>query len=136
MHNRARLIVGSFLVKDLWIDWRLGEAYFMKMLIDGDTANNNGNWQWIASVGVDPAPVFRRLYNPSSQQKNYDPDGEYVHRYVPELKDVPLNYLPEPWTMTADQQREYNCVIGSDYPAPVVDHKQARAAALERYRQI
>ena len=136
MHNRARLIVGSFLTKDLWIDWRLGEAYFMKMLIDGDTANNNGNWQWIASVGVDPAPVFRRLYNPSSQQKNYDPDGEYVHRYVPELKDVPLNYLPEPWTMTVDQQHEYNCVIGTDYPAPIVDHKQARAAALERYRQV
>lgn len=135
MHNRARLIVGSFLVKDLWIDWRLGEAYFMKMLIDGDTANNNGNWQWIASVGVDPAPVFRRLYNPSSQAKNYDPNGEYVHRYVPELKDVPLKYLAEPWTMTIDQQHEYNCVIGQDYPAPIVDHKQARMAALERYRQ-
>ena len=136
MHNRARLIVGSFLVKDLWIDWRLGEAYFMKMLIDGDTANNNGNWQWIASVGVDPAPVFRRLYNPSSQAKNYDPNGEYVHRYVPELKDVPLKYLAEPWTMTIDQQREYNCVIGKDYPEPIVDHKQARVAALERYRQV
>ncbi|RYX79134.1 deoxyribodipyrimidine photo-lyase [bacterium] len=135
MHNRARLIVGSFLVKDLWIDWRLGEAYFMKMLIDGDTANNNGNWQWIASVGVDPAPVFRRLYNPSSQAKNYDPNGDYVHRYVPELKDVPLKYLAEPWTMTMDQQREYNCVLGSDYPEPIVDHKQARLAALERYRQ-
>lgn len=136
MHNRARLIVGSFLVKDLWIDWRLGEAYFMKMLIDGDTANNNGNWQWIASVGVDPAPVFRRLYNPSSQAKNYDPNGEYVYRYVPELKGVPLKYLAEPWTMTTDQQQEYNCVMGKDYPAPIVDHKQARVAALERYRQV
>lgn len=136
MHNRARLIVGSFLTKDLWVDWREGEAYFMKMLIDGDTANNNGNWQWIASVGVDPAPVFKRLYNPSSQQKNYDPNGEYVKRYVPELKDVPLKYLAEPWTMSDDQQRDYRCIIGSDYPAPIVDHKQARVAALERYRQI
>lgn len=135
MHNRARLIVGSFLTKDLWIDWRQGEAYFMKMLIDGDTANNNGNWQWIASVGVDPAPVFRRLYNPSSQAKNYDANGEYIHRYVPELKDVPLKYLFEPWTMSIEQQKESSCVIGDDYPVPIVDHKQARAQALERYRQ-
>ena len=95
MHNRARLIVGSFLTKDLWLDWRLGETYFMNMLLDGDEANNNGNWQWIASVGVDPAPVFRRLYNPTSQAKNYDPDGEYIRRYVAELKDVPDKYLSE-----------------------------------------
>ena len=134
MHNRARLIVGSFLTKDLWIDWRLGEAYFMKMLIDGDTANNNGNWQWIASVGVDPAPVFRRLYNPSSQQKNYDPTGAYVRRFVPELAGVPDKYLAEPWTMPEDLQQQVGCVIGTDYPAPIVDHKQARLAALDHYR--
>lgn len=134
MHNRARLIVGSFLTKDLWLDWRLGEAHFMNMLLDGDTANNNGNWQWIASVGVDPAPVFRRLYNPSSQQVNYDPTGAYVKRYVPELANVPDKYLAEPWTMPDDLQKEVGCSIGSDYPAPVVDHKQARLAALEHYR--
>lgn len=136
MHNRARLIVGSFLTKDLWLDWRLGESYFMKMLIDGDQANNNGNWQWIASVGVDPAPVYRRLYNPSSQRDKFDPTGEYVRRYVPELKNVPDKYLSEPWKMTDDMQKEYGCVIGKDYPEPIVDHKQARAAALEQYRSV
>jgi deoxyribodipyrimidine photo-lyase len=135
MHNRARLIVGSFLTKDLWLDWRHGERHFMQWLIDGDQANNNGNWQWIASVGVDPAPVFRRLYNPMTQQKNYDPTGAYVRRYVPELANVPDKYLAEPWTMPVDLQTEVGCSIGTDYPAPIVDHKQARLAALDHYRQ-
>jgi deoxyribodipyrimidine photo-lyase len=134
MHNRARLIVGSFLTKDLWLDWRLGETHFMSYLIDGDEANNNGNWQWIASVGVDPAPVFRRLYNPTLQQKNYDPDGAYVRRYVPELAHVPDKYLAEPWTMPQDIQDTAHCIIGQDYPAPIVDHKTARLATLEHYR--
>ena len=133
MHNRARLIVGSFLTKDLWIDWRLGEHYFMTMLLDGDDANNNGNWQWIASVGVDPAPVFRRLYNPASQQKNYDPNGLYVRRFVPELLNVPDKYLSQPWTMPEQVQRDTGCIIGTDYPAPIVDHTQARLAALEQF---
>jgi deoxyribodipyrimidine photo-lyase len=134
MHNRARLIVGSFLTKDLWLDWRLGERYFMHMLIDGDQANNNGNWQWITSVGVDPAPVFRRLYNPTTQQLNYDPTGAYVRRYVPELANVPDKYLSQPWTMPPELQQEVGCIIGTNYPAPIVDHKQARLAALEHYR--
>lgn len=134
MHNRGRLIVGSFLTKDLWLDWRQGEAYFMKMLIDGDQANNNGNWQWIASVGVDPAPVYRRLYNPTSQQEKYDSSGMYVRKYVPELANVPDNYLLEPWKMPKKLQKEIGCVIGKDYPVPIVDHKTARVKALERYR--
>ena len=133
MHNRARLIVGSFLTKDLWQDWREGESWFMRMLTDGDEANNNGNWQWIASVGVDPAPVYRRLYNPARQAKSYDPDGRYVRRYVPELKSVPDKYLHEPWKMSDAQQHEYGCVIGKDYPAPIVDHAEARAFALAQY---
>jgi deoxyribodipyrimidine photo-lyase len=136
MHNRGRLIVGSFLTKDLWLDWREGADYFMKMLLDGDEANNTGNWQWIASVGVDPAPVYRRLYNPSSQLKNFDQDGIYTRRYVPELKNVPNKYLSEPWTMSTAQQEECGCIIGKDYPAPIVDHKSARLAALEQYRSI
>jgi deoxyribodipyrimidine photo-lyase len=134
MHNRARLIVGSFLTKDLGIDWRWGERYFMQQLIDGDQANNNGNWQWIASVGVDPAPVFRRLYNPASQAKSYDPQGVYVRRYVPELSRVPDEYIGEPWRMPDDIQQQSGCHIGTDYPAPIVDHAAARSAALERYR--
>lgn len=134
MHNRARLIVGSFLTKDLGLDWRLGEAHFMRLLCDADTASNVGNWQWIASVGVDPAPVFRRLYNPTLQQTRFDPNGIYVRRYIPELRQVPLEYLSEPWKMSLEQQAKYSCKIGKDYPAPVVDHSIARKVALERYR--
>jgi deoxyribodipyrimidine photo-lyase len=134
MHNRARLVVGSFLTKDLGIDWRWGERWFMRMLIDGDEANNNGNWQWIASVGTDPQPAFRRIYNPARHQERYDPDNAYVLRYVPELGPVPERYMREPWTMPDDVQREVGCVIGEHYPAPIVDHRRARAEALERYR--
>jgi deoxyribodipyrimidine photo-lyase len=135
MHNRARLIVGSFLTKNLHIDWREGDSFFMRMLVDGDSANNTGNWQWIASVGVDPAPVFRRVYNPVSQQKRYDPQGVFVRRYVSELADVPEKYLAEPWTMPEDIQRASNCIIGKDYPKPIIDHSLERKAALQRYRE-
>ena len=112
MHNRARLVVGSFLTKDLGIDWRWGERWFMRLLLDGDEASNNGNWQWIASVGVDPQPAFRRIFNPARQQERFDPDGAYVRRYVPELRDGSAH----------------------DYPAPIVDHAAARQEALARYR--
>jgi deoxyribodipyrimidine photo-lyase len=134
MHNRARLVVGSFLTKDLGIDWRRGERWFMRLLIDGDEANNNGNWQWIASVGVDPQPLFRRVYNPTRHMERYDPDGDYVRRYLPELREVPDEYLREPWTMPEDVQREARCVIGEDYPEPIVDHLEARREAFARYR--
>ena len=133
MHNRARLVVGSFLTKHLGIDWRWGERWFMRLLIDGDEANNNGNWQWIASVGVDPQPFFRRIYNPTLHMERYDPEGRYVRRYVEELRDVPDEYLREPWTMPDEVQREAGCVIGEDYPEPIVDHREAREAAFERY---
>jgi deoxyribodipyrimidine photo-lyase len=134
MHNRARLLVGSFLTKDLGIDWRWGERWFMRLLLDGDEASNNGNWQWIASVGVDPQPAFRRIFNPARQQERFDPGGEYVRRYVPELADVPDAYLSEPWTMPAEVQENAGCHIGRDYPTPIVDHAQARREALDRYR--
>jgi deoxyribodipyrimidine photo-lyase len=134
MHNRARLVVGSFLTKDLGIDWRRGERWFMRMLLDGDEANNNGNWQWIGSVGVDPQPVYRRIYNPARQQERHDPDGAYVRRYVPELTQVPDRYLAEPWEMPEDVQRDAGCIVGEDYPAPIVDHRAAREQALARYR--
>ena len=134
MHNRARLIVGSFLTKDLGLDWRLGEQHFMKYLIDGDQANNNGNWQWIASVGVDPAPIFRRLYNPTRQQERYDEEGIYVRKYVPELAKVDLKYLAEPSKMSEAEQKATECMIGTDYPLPIVDHAKARDEALARYR--
>ena len=91
MHNRARLITACFLIKDLHIDWRRGEQHFMRLLLDGDEANNNGNWQWIASVGVDPAPVYRRLYNPMLQQRRHDPDGAYVRRWSPSSRTFPTS---------------------------------------------
>ena len=134
MHNRARLVVGSFLTKDLGIDWRWGERWFMRLLVDGDEANNNGNWQWIASVGTDPQPAFRRIYSPARHQERFDPGNDYVRRYVPELAPVPDTHLREPWRMPADLQREVGCVIGVDYPEPIVDRRQAREDALERYR--
>jgi deoxyribodipyrimidine photo-lyase len=136
LHNRARLIAGSFLTKDLHIDWRRGEAHFMRLLTDGDEASNNGNWQWISSVGVDPAPYYRRMYNPAAQQRRHDPDGAYVRRWVPELRDVPLERLAEPWTMTGDEQVAAGCVIGRDYPEPIVDHKHERQRAMARYRAL
>jgi len=134
MHNRARLIVASFLTKDLHIDWRRGEAHFMRYLLCGDEAQNNGNWQWISSVGVDPAPYFRRMYNPIIQQQRHDPDGAYVRRWVPELGAVPLERLAEPWRMSDGEQEAASCVIGRDYPAPIVDHQQERPRAMARYR--
>jgi deoxyribodipyrimidine photo-lyase len=134
MHNRARLVVGSFLTKDLHLDWREGEAHFMRYLLDGDEASNNGNWQWIASVGVDPAPYFRRMFNPTLQMEKFDPQGEYVRRWVPELAGVPDEHLREPWEMDATAQRAAGCEIGADYPAPVVDHAEERRRAIERYR--
>jgi len=136
MHNRGRLIVGSFLTKDLHLDWRHGEAHFMRHLLCGDEASNNGNWQWIASVGVDPAPYFRRMYNPMTQQRRHDPGGDYVRRWVPELRAVPLERLAEPWTMSAGEQRAAGCVIGEDYPAPIVDHKHERQRAMARYAAV
>jgi deoxyribodipyrimidine photo-lyase len=135
MHNRARLVAGSFLTKDLGIDWRRGERHFMRLLIDGDEASNNGNWQWIASVGVDPQPVTRRIFNPARQQQRFDPDGRYVRRYLPELREVPDQHLLEPWAMPPALQRELGCVIGRDYPAPIVDHGLERQRTIERYRE-
>ncbi|MFM8527582.1 MAG: cryptochrome/photolyase family protein [bacterium] len=134
MHNRARLVVGSFLTKDLGIDWRMGEEHFMRYLVDGDEANNNGNWQWIASVGTDPQPAFKRIFNPALHQERYDPEGTYVRRFVPELADVPDKFLAEPSRMSVEEQEACGCVIGRDYPEPMVDHKRAREEALERYR--
>ncbi len=136
MHNRARMIVGSFLTKDLQQDWREGERHFMAHLLDGDVANNNGGWQWIASTGTDPAPYFQRLLNPTTQQRRFDPDGRYVRRWCPELARVPDARLAEPWTMTADEQQTAGCVIGRDYPSPVVEHATARLRAIERYRAV
>ena len=136
MHNRVRLVVGSFLTKDLHLDWRAGEAWFARFLLDGEPAQNTGNWQWIASVGADPAPAFRRMYNPARHQERFDPEGQYVRRWVPELRGVPAARLAEPWTMSDEEQRAAGCVVGRDYPAPIVDHAAERRRALERYAAV
>ena len=134
MHNRARMIVASFLTKDLLIDWRWGERHFMQHLVDGDPGSNNGGWQWAAGTGTDAAPYFR-IFNPVLQGEKHDPNGDYVRRWVPELKDVPDATIQEPWTMSDAEQAEAGCVIGEDYPAPIVDHQQARDRTLAAYKQ-
>jgi deoxyribodipyrimidine photo-lyase len=133
MHNRARMIAASFLVKDLMIDWRWGEKHFMQRLLDGDPAANNGGWQWTAGTGTDAAPYFR-VFNPLLQGKKFDPLGAYVKRYVPELADVPDEFIHEPWKMSMEQQGQFCCMIGVDYPAPIVDHAVARARVLDAYK--
>ncbi|MCB8989247.1 MAG: deoxyribodipyrimidine photo-lyase, partial [Ardenticatenaceae bacterium] len=133
MHNRARMIVASFLVKDLLIDWRWGETWFMQQLIDGDPAANNGGWQWTAGTGTDAAPYFR-IFNPVSQSQKFDPHGDYIRRWVPELRQVPGEFIHEPWLMSALAQKKSGCVIGQDYPRPIVDHKMARQRTLEAYK--
>ena len=134
MHNRARMIVASFLTKHLLLDWREGEAWFMQQLIDGDPAANNGGWQWTAGVGTDAAPYFR-VFNPIVQAKKFDPDGAYVRRWLPELRRVHGAAVHEPWTLSPIEQRAAGCVIGRDYPAPLVEHHPPRARALAAYRQ-
>lgn len=132
MHNRARMIVASFLVKDLLIDWRWGEKWFMQQLVDGDPAANNGGWQWAAGTGTDAAPYFR-IFNPVLQGKKFDPQGDYTRRWLPELANVPGKYLQEPWKMPREVQDKAGCVIGRDYPHPIVDHALARHSALAAY---
>lgn len=124
MHNRVRMLTASFLTKDLLIDWRRGEQWFLERLVDGDPASNNGGWQWSASTGTDATPYFR-IFNPVTQGKRYDPDGTYVLRWVPELKGVPDRWVHEPWKAGP---------IGlGDYPEPILDHAERRRIALERY---
>lgn len=134
MHNRARMIVASFLVKDLLIDWRWGERWFMQHLVDGDPAANNGGWQWTAGVGTDAAPYFR-VFNPVLQSQKFDPHGAYIRRWLPELADVPDRYIHTPWEMPVQVQREAGCLIGQDYPQPIIDHLWAKDRILAAYAQ-
>lgn len=134
MHNRARMAVASFLVKDLLIDWRWGERWFMEMLLDGDPAANNGGWQWSAGTGTDAAPYFR-IFNPVSQGQKFDPAGAYVRRWVPELRSVSDKYIHEPWQMPRSEQLRAGCLIGQNYPAPIVDHAVARERVLATYKR-
>ena len=135
MHNRLRMVAASFLVKDLHVDWRWGEAYFARKLNDFDLAANNGGWQWSASTGCDAQPWFR-IFNPITQSQNFDAEGRFIRMYLPELAGVDLKFIHEPWNMTADEQRAAGVEIGKDYPAPLVDHAAARKRTLEIYGAV
>jgi deoxyribodipyrimidine photo-lyase len=135
MHNRLRMIVASFLTKDLLIDWRWGEKYFADNLIDFDLSANNGGWQWAASTGCDAQPYFR-IFNPVTQSERFDPKGKFIRRYLPQLKDVPDKYIHAPWLLPPLAQQSHGVVIGRDYPAPVVDHAVQRDKALALYKAV
>ncbi len=134
MHNRLRMVAASFLVKDLHVDWRWGERYFAEHLNDFDLAANNGGWQWAASTGCDAQPYFR-IFNPASQSEKFDAEGAFIRRYVPELAKVPAKLIHAPWLMEEEAQREALCVVGTHYPAPIVDHDEARRVTLARYQE-
>ena len=133
--NRARLIVASFLVKDLGVNWQAGERVFMERLLDGDLANNNGGWQWVAGTGTDAQPFFR-VFNPVLQGRRFDPEGVYVRRWCPELEGVPASTIHAPWSLNESEQRRSGCLLGRDYPRPIVDHQQARQLALARFNAV
>ena len=132
MHNRLRMIVASFLTKDLGVDWRLGERYFAVHLNDYDLAANNGGWQWAASTGCDAQPWFR-IFNPVTQSEKFDPEGRFIRRYLPELARVPDKFIHAPWTMGGIDQTACRTKIGVDYPGPIVDHAAARERTLQRF---
>jgi deoxyribodipyrimidine photo-lyase len=135
MHNRLRMIVASFLCKDLQIDWRAGERYFMQRLLDGDLASNNGGWQWSAGTGTDAAPYFR-IFNPTTQGEKFDPDGQFIRAWVPELAKVPKDYIHAPHAMPRSLQTYIGCIIGEHYPAPIVDHAVQRERTLALYAVV
>ncbi|TAJ55905.1 deoxyribodipyrimidine photo-lyase [Brevundimonas sp.] len=135
MHNRVRMIVASFLVKHLLIDWRKGEAWFRDTLVDADLASNVQNWQWVAGSGADAAPYFR-IFNPIIQGRKFDADGRYVRRWVPELRGVPDRWLHAPWTAPPEVLRDARVRLGADYPRPIVDHDLARRRALDALASV
>jgi deoxyribodipyrimidine photo-lyase len=133
MHNRLRMVAASFLVKDLLIDWRWGEAYFAKQLIDFDFSANNGGWQWAASTGCDAQPWFR-IFNPVTQSERFDANGRFIRKYVPELSNCNDKEIHAPWLMSTQRQSDIKTIIGRDYPSPVVDHAIQRDLALALYK--
>ena len=135
MHNRVRMIVGSFLVKNLLLHWHKGEEWFWDCLIDADLASNSASWQWVAGSGADAAPYFR-IFNPILQGKRFDPDGSYIKKFIPELEQLPSKYLFSPWEAPIEVLSEANIELGSDYPEPIVDLIKSRDRALEAFSTI
>jgi len=135
MHNRVRMIAASFLIKDLMVHWRDGEAWFWDTLVDADLAANAASWQWVAGSGADAAPYFR-VFNPVTQGKKFDPLGEYVRKWVPEIAALPDKFIHEPWAAPSEILDDCGLILGDHYPEPVVSHAMARMRALEAYEKI
>jgi deoxyribodipyrimidine photo-lyase len=135
MHNRVRMVAASFLVKHLLIGWQQGAAWFWETLVDADLANNSLGWQWVAGCGADAAPYFR-IFNPVIQGEKFDPAGEYVRRWVPELARLPDRWIHKPWKAPASKLAEAGLRLGRDYPFPIIDHEEARERALEALKSI
>ncbi|MEY4256476.1 MAG: hypothetical protein RLZZ141_1703, partial [Pseudomonadota bacterium] len=135
MHNRVRMITASFLIKHLLIHWREGEAWFWDTLLDADLANNAAGWQWTAGTGADASPYFR-IFNPFSQGEKFDPKGDYIRRWVPELARLPDKVIHRPWEATAFELSTAGVTLGKTYPRPIVDHANARARALSTYARL
>ncbi|MEE3003177.1 MAG: deoxyribodipyrimidine photo-lyase [Pseudomonadota bacterium] len=135
MHNRVRMIVGSFLVKNLLLDWRHGERWFWDCLVDADLASNSAGWQWIAGCGADAAPYFR-IFNCVTQGQKFDPDGDYVRHYIPELKNLPNKFLFNPWEAPLLVLKEAGVELGENYPEPIVDLKKSREYALAAFSSL
>ncbi|MEZ5853440.1 MAG: FAD-binding domain-containing protein [Hyphomicrobiaceae bacterium] len=132
MHNRVRMVAASFLTKHLLVPWQMGATWFWDTLVDANLPNNTQGWQWVAGSGADAAPYFR-IFNPVLQGQKFDPDGDYVRTYVPELGRLPARYIHAPWTAPAETLAESGVELGRTYPNPIVDHDQARRRALEAY---
>ena len=133
MHNRVRMIVGSFLVKNLLIHWKKGERWFWDCLFDADIASNSASWQWVAGTGFDAAPYFR-VFNPVLQSKKFDPEGSYIRRWIPELEGMSNSVIHSPWECDETTLKKHNVVLGENYPFPIVDHVEARERALAAYK--
>ncbi|MFB6174497.1 MAG: deoxyribodipyrimidine photo-lyase [Candidatus Nanohalobium sp.] len=135
MHNRLRMVVTNFSCKDLWLDWRDVHDYFSKMFVDAEISAMVGGIQWSYSIGTDAQPYFR-VFNPTSQGEDYDPEGKYIRKWVPELRDVPDEHIHEPWKMNKQQQESCGVEIGEDYPRPIVDHDEKRKEAIEKFEAL
>ena len=135
MHNRVRMIVGSFLVKNLMIHWKYGQEWFWDTLVDADIASNSASWQWVAGTGADAAPYFR-IFNPVTQSKKFDPNGDYIKKYVPELKNIPIKYIHLPNELDTETLSSYGIKLGHNYPKPMVDLSITRERALDAFKEI
>jgi deoxyribodipyrimidine photo-lyase len=135
MHNRARMVAASFLVKHLLLPWQAGAAWFWDTLVDADLANNTMGWQWVAGCGADAAPYFR-IFNPMTQGQKFDPQGVYVRRWIPELAKLPDRWIHQPWEATTTTLSEAGVTLGRTYPYPMIDHRAARERALAAFASM